>query len=203
MFQARTAGARKSDSRTKPRVLLTKIFNTLNILIDAAIETGSGNNMRIEYNLEMKSGGSSRGERESARLRGNVGRYWNSDQSNCIKVAPTEAPRKKVQTSTLIAICVVHNRPESASQKAIMQSARQHSLDMPWRAADTARDQGTLAATRAFSYATQPRLHAKVLAWDNDNLAVTSQNWLSADPSDAARRSEIGVFVESNRIADH
>ena len=27
----------------------------------------------------------------------------------------------------------------------------------------------------------QPRLHAKVLAWDNDNLAVTSQNWLSAE----------------------
>jgi hypothetical protein len=49
----------------------------------------------------------------------------------------------------------------------------------------------------------QPRLHAKVLAWDNDNLAVTSQNWLSADPSDVARRSEIGVFVESNRIADY
>jgi phosphatidylserine/phosphatidylglycerophosphate/cardiolipin synthase-like enzyme len=48
----------------------------------------------------------------------------------------------------------------------------------------------------------QPRLHAKVLAWDNDNLAVTSQNWLSADPSDVARRSEIGIFVESNRIAD-
>lgn len=49
----------------------------------------------------------------------------------------------------------------------------------------------------------QPRLHAKVLAWDDDNLAVTSQNWLSADPSDVARRSEIGVFVESNRVADY
>jgi phosphatidylserine/phosphatidylglycerophosphate/cardiolipin synthase-like enzyme len=48
----------------------------------------------------------------------------------------------------------------------------------------------------------QPRLHAKLLAWDNDNLAITSQNWLSADPSEIARRSEIGVFVESNRIAD-
>jgi cardiolipin synthase len=49
----------------------------------------------------------------------------------------------------------------------------------------------------------QPRLHAKVLAWDSDNLAVTSQNWLSADPSELARRSEIGIFVESNRIADY
>lgn len=49
----------------------------------------------------------------------------------------------------------------------------------------------------------QPRLHAKILAWDDNNLAVTSQNWLSADPSDVARRSEIGVFVESNQIADY
>jgi phospholipase D-like protein len=49
----------------------------------------------------------------------------------------------------------------------------------------------------------QPRLHAKILAWDDDNLAVTSQNWLSADPSEVARLSEIGVFVESNRLADY
>jgi cardiolipin synthase A/B len=49
----------------------------------------------------------------------------------------------------------------------------------------------------------RPRLHAKIFAWDDDNLAVTSQNWLSADPPDIARRSEIGVYVESNRIADY
>lgn len=54
-----------------------------------------------------------------------------------------------------------------------------------------------------FARFTQPRLHAKILAWDDDSLAVTSQNWLSADPSDVARLSEIGVFVESNRIADY
>jgi cardiolipin synthase A/B len=48
----------------------------------------------------------------------------------------------------------------------------------------------------------QPRLHAKVLAWDDDSLAVTSQNWLSADPAEGALRGEIGVFVESNKIAD-
>jgi cardiolipin synthase A/B len=29
----------------------------------------------------------------------------------------------------------------------------------------------------------QRRLHAEVLAWDDDSLAVTSQNWLSADPA--------------------
>jgi phosphatidylserine/phosphatidylglycerophosphate/cardiolipin synthase-like enzyme len=48
----------------------------------------------------------------------------------------------------------------------------------------------------------QPRLHAKVLAWDDDALAVTSLNWLSADPSETAIRSEIGLFVEMNKLAD-
>jgi phosphatidylserine/phosphatidylglycerophosphate/cardiolipin synthase-like enzyme len=48
----------------------------------------------------------------------------------------------------------------------------------------------------------RPRLHAKVLAWDDDALAVSSLNWLSADPSETALRSEIGVFVEMNKLAD-
>lgn len=49
----------------------------------------------------------------------------------------------------------------------------------------------------------RPRLHAKVLAWDDNFLAVSSQNWLSADPSDAAVDRELGVFVESPSIASH
>jgi cardiolipin synthase A/B len=41
----------------------------------------------------------------------------------------------------------------------------------------------------------EPRLHAKMLAWDDDHLLLTSQNWLSADPSDANLRREIGVYI--------
>lgn len=48
-----------------------------------------------------------------------------------------------------------------------------------------------------------PRLHAKILAWDDDAIAVTSQNWLSADPAEGADRREIGILVESNKIADY
>ena len=48
----------------------------------------------------------------------------------------------------------------------------------------------------------QPRLHAKVLCWDDDALAVSSQNWLSATSSQANLRREIGMFVELNKIAD-
>jgi cardiolipin synthase len=49
----------------------------------------------------------------------------------------------------------------------------------------------------------RPRLHAKVLGWDDNALAVTSLNWLSADPADAESYREIGVLLEVPRIADN
>jgi cardiolipin synthase len=49
----------------------------------------------------------------------------------------------------------------------------------------------------------RPRLHAKVLGWDDDALVVTSFNWLSADPADAALNREIGVLTEAPKIADN
>jgi cardiolipin synthase A/B len=49
----------------------------------------------------------------------------------------------------------------------------------------------------------KPRIHAKVLGWDDDALAVSSLNWLSADPADAALYSEVGVLIEAPRIADN
>jgi cardiolipin synthase A/B len=49
----------------------------------------------------------------------------------------------------------------------------------------------------------RPRLHAKVLGWDDDALAITSLNWLSADPPDLAVYREIGVVIEAPRIADN
>ncbi|AXK71672.1 hypothetical protein DWG18_04780 [Lysobacter sp. TY2-98] len=48
-----------------------------------------------------------------------------------------------------------------------------------------------------------PRLHAKILAWDDDSAVVTSQNWLSSDGSIAQPLQEIGVFVGGARAADH
>lgn len=69
---------------------------------------------------------------------------------------------------------------------------------------------GSDAAMIAREYATagltlrpveRPRLHAKVLGGDSNALAVSSLNWLSVDPSDKKFR-EIGVFVESTRVAD-
>ncbi|MGY4198914.1 hypothetical protein [Bradyrhizobium sp. USDA 4520] len=47
-----------------------------------------------------------------------------------------------------------------------------------------------------------PRLHAKLLAWDDDALAITSQNWLSADPPDKAALRELGLFIKAPRLAD-
>jgi phosphatidylserine/phosphatidylglycerophosphate/cardiolipin synthase-like enzyme len=46
------------------------------------------------------------------------------------------------------------------------------------------------------------RMHAKLMAWDSDNLVITSQNWLSADPSSANPLREIGVFISAPGIAE-
>lgn len=47
----------------------------------------------------------------------------------------------------------------------------------------------------------EPKLHAKVLAWDDDNALITSQNWLSADPDGSNPRAEIGVFIKGHGVA--
>jgi cardiolipin synthase A/B len=49
----------------------------------------------------------------------------------------------------------------------------------------------------------RPRLHAKVLGWDDNALAVTSLNWLSADPPDSEPYREIGILIEAPRVADN
>ena len=41
----------------------------------------------------------------------------------------------------------------------------------------------------------QPRVHAKVLTWDDDSVVITSQNWLSSDPPDTFPRQELGVYL--------
>ena len=49
----------------------------------------------------------------------------------------------------------------------------------------------------------KPRIHAKVLGWDDDYLAVSSLNWLSADPSEAKPSKEIGILVNAPKIAEN
>lgn len=48
-----------------------------------------------------------------------------------------------------------------------------------------------------------PRLHAKILAWDDDSVVISSQNWLSSDGSHYQPLQEIGVYVGGGRAADH
>lgn len=47
-----------------------------------------------------------------------------------------------------------------------------------------------------------PSLHAKLLCWDADDVVMTSQNWLSADPSDANIRRELGIHLHSPGVAE-
>ncbi|PUA17643.1 phospholipase D-like domain-containing protein [Glaciimonas sp. PCH181] len=47
-----------------------------------------------------------------------------------------------------------------------------------------------------------PRLHAKMLAWDDDFVLVTSLNWLSAVSNDLGSPKEIGVYIEAKGVAE-
>jgi hypothetical protein len=42
-----------------------------------------------------------------------------------------------------------------------------------------------------------PRVHAKLLAWDDDAVVVSSQNWLSADPGESHMVRELGVMIDA------
>ncbi|OSI69636.1 hypothetical protein BSZ21_13040 [Bradyrhizobium canariense] len=47
----------------------------------------------------------------------------------------------------------------------------------------------------------EPKVHAKILAWDDDFLVISSQNWLSADPGEGNLRREIGLYLRAPGIA--
>lgn len=47
----------------------------------------------------------------------------------------------------------------------------------------------------------EPRIHAKFLAWDNNDLVITSQNWLSSDPPEHNNFSEIGIYLSGSGLA--
>jgi cardiolipin synthase len=46
-----------------------------------------------------------------------------------------------------------------------------------------------------------PKLHAKLLAWDDDSIVVTSNNWMSRDPGFSNLVSELGVAIEAPGVA--
>lgn len=67
---------------------------------------------------------------------------------------------------------------------------------MATAAAWTFREQGVeLVAVQ------RPRIHAKMLLWDDDNAVITSLNWLSADTLSGNPRQEIGVSIKASRLA--
>jgi cardiolipin synthase len=47
----------------------------------------------------------------------------------------------------------------------------------------------------------EPTIHAKILAWDDDNLLITSRNWLSADSAESNPFGEIGLYVQARSSA--
>lgn len=92
----------------------------------------------------------------------------------------------------------------AASKKGIASEVYYCRLTSPVKAASGARlvsDAG--AAGVEISPVESPRVHAKVLAWDNDYLLVSSLNWLSADQVQLSGLKELGVFVDAPGVASN
>ena len=53
-----------------------------------------------------------------------------------------------------------------------------------------------------FHQVTNTRMHAKVLAWDDDDVVISSLNWLSSDPGDGDDTGEIGVHIHREDIGE-
>lgn len=49
----------------------------------------------------------------------------------------------------------------------------------------------------------KPRVHAKVLCWDDHELLITSNNWLSADTSSGTPHRELGILISGASAARH
>lgn len=47
----------------------------------------------------------------------------------------------------------------------------------------------------------RPRIHAKMLLWDSDNVIISSLNWLSADATRENPRQEMGVSIVASNLA--
>jgi cardiolipin synthase len=129
-----------------------------------------------------------------------------AQHSDYVRLARDEAQRE---------ITVTSHRMSPSAETLVMIPARAaaqaNDIDVHlYYGKVTGNDGGTAAATMARSaqgegmrvtHVLKPRLHAKFLAWDDDNVVVTSQNWLSADPPDDLPFSEIGVFLSGPGLA--
>lgn len=112
---------------------------------------------------------------------------------------------------------VVSHRLSEVANAAVIVPAmvaaqrRQVQVDLFYGRQSGAVDDAAIAALRQLSQTgginlapvVDPRLHAKVLAWDDDHALLTSQNWLSGDPNWNNPGQEVGIYVHAPKIAAH
>ncbi len=92
----------------------------------------------------------------------------------------------------------------AAKAKEIRSEVYYGRLTSPVKASSGARLVASAAAEGVdIALVAAPRLHAKILAWDADNLLATSLNWLSADQVNLNSLKEIGVFLRAAGAASN
>lgn len=122
-----------------------------------------------------------RAARDEAKKRIFVTSHRLSNTAHTAVLAPAIAAAKESNIETEIYYGIKSGSLTGAGLSEIIIEGRQHSVKI--------------------TPVHEPKLHAKLLAWDDDAVVITSQNWLSADPPDDKPRAEIGVMVRSYGVA--
>ncbi|WP_338810389.1 hypothetical protein V2V90_16275 [Agrobacterium leguminum] len=109
-------------------------------------------------------------------------------------------------------ILLVSHRLDAAVKPAIikmgssLQDGKSVQLKALYERTDTLspelqRELADWAAEKGVQLVKRQKTHGKVLAWDSDNILISSLNMLSADPGDREPRNEIGVLVRAPNAA--
>jgi hypothetical protein len=122
-----------------------------------------------------------RAARDDAKKRIFVTSHRFSNIAHTAVLAPVIAAAKESNIETEIYYGIKSGPLTGAGLSEIITEGRQHSVKI--------------------TPVHEPKLHAKLLAWDDDAVVITSQNWLSADPPDDKPRAEIGLSIRSPGIA--
>lgn len=120
--------------------------------------------------------------RDNARRRIIIGSHRLSTNAKSLAVAPMLAAIRERKLSVVFRYSKIE--PELGSASALFDSDEQRNV----------------GSTLQFQELMNPVMHAKFLAWDQNDLVVTSQNLLSADPN-CELFSEMGIHISGSNIA--
>jgi cardiolipin synthase len=141
----------------------------------------------------------------SAKTNGTAQLILGSEHTSQLHVARDESQHEIMLLSHRLGVAakpVLKTLTAAAKARNVVPTVYYGRLNKPVKSADAVREADKLRVDGVeLTPIAKPRIHAKVLCWDDDNIVVTSLNWLSADPSEDNMRAEIGIQIHAPGVA--